>query len=139
ERPLIGWNASREAARAVRDALPLLVKAGTATVLVVNPEDAPGAHGEEPGADIARHLARHGVTVRVERSSGAEISVADILLNRAAEMQADMLVIGGYGHSRLREWALGGVTRRLLKEMTLPVLMSHCECSAEPLRGFAGA
>ncbi|MCO6415914.1 universal stress protein [Siccirubricoccus sp. KC 17139] len=125
ERALIGWNASREAARAVRDALPLLVGAGTATVLVVSPGGAAGVHGEDPGADIARHLARHGVAVRVERSSGTEISVADILLNHAAELQADLLVIGGYGHSRLREWALGGVTRRLLQEMTLPVLLSH--------------
>ncbi|WP_149537820.1 universal stress protein [Siccirubricoccus phaeus] len=124
-RILLGWNASREAARAVQDALPFLAKAASATVLVVNPEDSPGSHGEEPGADIARYLSRHGVTVEVERIAGADISVGDILLNRMAELDVDLLVIGGYGHSRLREWALGGVTRQLLGAMTLPVLLSH--------------
>lgn len=122
---LIGWNASREAARAVNDALPLLARAESATVLAVNPHGGLGGHGEEPGADIALHLARHGIKVQVEHTVSPEVSDGDILLNRAAELSADLLVIGGYGHSRLREMALGGVTRSLLRQMTVPVLMSH--------------
>lgn len=124
-RVLIGWNASREATRAVHDALPLITAAEIAAVLSINPRQGIAAHGEEPGADIARHLARHGVRVRVERTEAPEIGAADALLNRAAEMSADLLVVGGYGHSRFREMFLGGVTRSLLRQMTLPVLMSH--------------
>ncbi|WP_198369013.1 universal stress protein [Roseomonas rosulenta] len=125
ERILVGWNAGREATRAVHDALPLLEKAKSVTVTAVNPRVGLGAHGEEPGADIARHLARHGVTVTVEHTVAPEISAADILLNRASELSADLLVVGAYGHSRLREFLLGGVTRSLLREMTVPVLLSH--------------
>jgi len=125
ERVLIGWNAGREATRAVHDSLPLLVKAGSVTITSVNPRVGLGAHGEEPGADIARHLARHGVTVSIEHTAAPEIGAGDILLNRAADLSADLLVVGAYGHSRLREMLLGGVTRTLLRQMTLPVLLSH--------------
>jgi nucleotide-binding universal stress UspA family protein len=122
-RVLIGWNAGREASRAVHDALPVIAGAEHVTILAVNPDD--GAHGEEPGADIARHLARHGLAVTVERTAGAEIGAGDLLLNRAAEIGADLIVTGAYGHSRFRELVLGGVTRTLLRQMTVPVLMSH--------------
>lgn len=122
---LIGWNASREAARAVNDALPLIAQAETATVLAINPRRGLDGHGEEPGADIARHLARHGVKVRVEHTTATDVSDGEVLLNYAADLSADLLVIGGYGHSRFRELVLGGVTRTLLREMTVPVLMSH--------------
>lgn len=125
QRVLVGWNASGEAARAVNDALPLIAAAETATVLAVNPRLGLDGHGEEPGADIARHLARHGVRVRVEHTESSELREGDVLLNRAAELSADLLVIGAYGHSRLREMVLGGVTRTLLQQMTLPVLMAH--------------
>jgi nucleotide-binding universal stress UspA family protein len=124
-RVLVGWNAGREATRAVHDALPLLVKAGSVTITAVNPRVGLGAHGEQPGADIARHLARHGVAVVVEHTVAPEIGAADILLNRASELSADLLVVGAYGHSRVREFLLGGVTRSLLREMTVPVLLSH--------------
>jgi nucleotide-binding universal stress UspA family protein len=124
-RVVIGWNASREAARAVHDALPLLAGAEATTVLAVNPRPGIAGHGEEPGADIARHLARHDVKVMVERTDAPEIGAGDIILNRAAELSADLLVIGAYGHSRFRELVLGGVTRTLLRQMTVPVLMSH--------------
>ena len=124
-RVLVGWNAQREAARAVHDALPLMVGAESVTVLVVNPQPGAGAHGEEPGADIAQHLARHGVAVTVERIVAPDLGADDALLNRAAETGADLIVVGGYGHSRLRELVLGGVTRGLLRHMTVPVLMSH--------------
>lgn len=124
-RVLVGWNASREASRAVHDALPLLTGAELVTIAAVNPRRGLGAHGEEPGADIARHLARHGVAVQVEHSVAPEIGAGDILLNRAADLSADLLVVGAYGHSRLREMFLGGVTRTLLQQMTVPVLLSH--------------
>lgn len=124
-RVLIGWNASREAARAVNDALPLIAAAEAATVLAVNPRPGPAGHGDEPGADIGRHLARHGLKVQVEHGVAPEISDADAILNRAAELSADLLVVGAYGHSRLRELMLGGVTRTLLAQMTVPVLMAH--------------
>jgi nucleotide-binding universal stress UspA family protein len=124
-RILVGWNAAREASRAVHDALPLLAQAVAVTIAAVNPRIGLGGHGEEPGADIARHLARHGVRVEIEHSAAPEIGAGDILLNRAADLSADLLVVGGYGHSRLREMLLGGVTRTLLRQMTLPVLLSH--------------
>ena len=124
-RVLIGWNASREAARAVHDSLPILTAADAVTVLSVNPRRGLGAHGDRPGADIALHLARHGVKVRVEQSIAPDIGDADVLLNHASEMGADLIVIGAYGHSRIREMVLGGVTRTLLRQMTVPVLMSH--------------
>ncbi|MBD0272298.1 MAG: universal stress protein [Acetobacteraceae bacterium] len=124
-RVLVGWNASREAARAVNDALPLIAEAESTTVLAVNPKRGPHGHGEEPGADIALHLARHGLKVSVEHAAAADVSAGDLLLNRAAELSADLLVVGAYGHSRLWELVLGGVTRTLLRQMTVPVLLSH--------------
>ena len=125
KRVLVGWNASREASRALHDALPLLAKAESATVFLANPKGGLGAHGEEPGADIARHLARHGVKVNVAKAVADDVSDSALLLNHASDMGADLLVMGAYGHSRLREFILGGVTRSLLREMTVPVLLSH--------------
>lgn len=124
-RVLVGWNAGREAARAVNDALPLISMADSACVLTVNPRIGVGGHGEQPGADIALHLARHGATVTVEHRVAPDAPDADLLLNHAADINADLIVIGAYGHSRLREFVLGGVTRTILKQMTVPVLMSH--------------
>ena len=120
--PLIAWKPTREAARAVADALPLLRAAKRATLLVVDPDE---DDGPEPGAEIALHLARHGVDARVERTVSAGVDVADVILSRAADLDADLLVMGAYGHGRLRELILGGVTRAILNRMTLPVLMSH--------------
>lgn len=124
-RVLIGWNASREAARAVNDALPLIAAADAASVLAANPRSGIAAHGEEPGADIALHLARHGAAVTVEHRVAPDVPDADLLLNHASDIGADLIVIGAYGHSRLREFVLGGVTRTILKQMTVPVLLSH--------------
>jgi nucleotide-binding universal stress UspA family protein len=124
-RVLIAWNGSREAARAVNDALPLLAGAESVTVLVVDPKTGPSDHGEEPGADIALHLARHGVRVTVRRVMGDDVGVGDMLLNEVADFGIDLIIMGGYGHSRLRELVLGGATRTLLRQMTVPVLMSH--------------
>jgi nucleotide-binding universal stress UspA family protein len=124
-RVLIGWNASREATRAVNDAMPLLVTADAVTVLVIDPREGPDGHGETPGADISLHLARHGVKAEIERTVAGYIAIGDVLLSRAADLAADLLVMGAYGHSRMRELLLGGATRSILQTMTLPVLMSH--------------
>lgn len=121
ERVLIAWNGSREATRAVSDALPLLKRAKQVTVLVINADR--DAHGEIPGADITWYLARHGVEAQVMQAVSED--VGELLLSRAADLSADLLVMGAYGHSRLKEMVLGGVTRTVLKSMTLPVLMSH--------------
>ena len=124
-RVLVGWNATREAARAVNDAVPLLAGAEIVTVLTIDPREGPHGHGELPGADISLHLARHGVKVEIERTVSADLPVGEVLLSRAADLGADLLVMGAYGHSRARELLLGGATRSLLRSMTLPVLMSH--------------
>jgi len=122
---LVAWDASREATRAVNDAMPLLATASSVTVITVDPEHGPEGHGEVPGADIALHLARHGVSVRVERTVSAGIGIGDALLSRASDLGADLLVMGAYGHSRVHELLLGGATRTILASMTLPVLMAH--------------
>jgi nucleotide-binding universal stress UspA family protein len=122
---VIGWNASREAARAVNDAMPLLTAAEIVSILTIDPREGPRAHGELPGADISLHLARHGVKAEIERTVSADLPVGEALLSRAADLGADLLVMGAYGHSRARELLLGGATRSLLRSMTLPVLMSH--------------
>jgi nucleotide-binding universal stress UspA family protein len=124
-RVLIGWNATREATRAVNDAMPLLIEADIVTVLTIDAREGPDAHGELPGADISLHLARHGVKATIERTVSAGIAAGEVLLSRAADIGADLLVIGAYGHSRVRELLLGGATRSILQSMTLPVLMSH--------------
>jgi nucleotide-binding universal stress UspA family protein len=125
KRVLVGWNGSREASRALHDSLPLIAGAERVVVLTINAEPGGERHGEEPGADIAAHLARHGLKVEVRRVVGADISAGDLLLNEATDMGADLIVMGGYGHSRFREFMLGGVTRSLLGQMTVPVLMAH--------------
>lgn len=122
---LIAWNGSREAARAVRDALPLLKLVRKVTVLTGNAETAGPKPGTEPGANIALHLARHGIQVEIDLSPGPDMKTADVLLSRAADLSSDLIVMGAYGHSRMRETILGGVTRSMLAEMTVPVLMSH--------------
>ena len=124
-RVLVAWNASREAARAVSDALPLLKRAGQVDVVAFEPGKSGAAHGEEPGADIALYLARHGVKVTVSRVDAPDLDVGNQLLSRAFDLSADLIVMGAWGHSRLRELVLGGVTRTVLESMTVPVLMAH--------------
>ena len=123
-RILVGWNASREAIRAVADALPFLVRAEAIEVLAVDAKRYRD-HGQEPGADIARHLARHGAKVNVRRVSSGGEDIGRVLLSRAVSFGADLLVMGAYGHSRLNEWIFGGVTQTILRETGLPVLMSR--------------
>ena len=130
EKPIGGtvmlcWNASRESARAASDALPFLQAAKKVIVLLVEPHASDAGHGEEPGADVATWLARHGVKVVVQREVAADADVGNVILSRAADHEVDLIVMGIYGHSRMRELVLGGVSRTLLETMTVPVLMSH--------------
>lgn len=125
ENILVGWNGTGEAARAVNDALPLLKRARKVTVLAINPRQGIGGDGDVPAVDLPLHLARHGVTAEAAHTVAHGISEGDALLSYAADIGADMLVCGMYGHSPLRERAFGGVTRSLLTEMTVPVLMAH--------------
>jgi nucleotide-binding universal stress UspA family protein len=122
-RVLVAWDAGREAARAVNDALPFLKRADKVAVLIINPDQ--GDHGPEPGADIALHLARHGVRAEAQHLTADDLSTANALLSRLVDLDIDLLVMGAYGHSRLREWILGGVTKEIFRQMTVPVLMSH--------------
>ena len=125
KRVMIAWDAGREAARAVSDALPILRAAEQVVVLTVNPRSGPQGHGELAGADVATYLARHGVKLEVQQTSSHEINIADTLLSRIADQGIDLLVMGAYGHARWRELILGGVTQGILGHMTVPVLMSH--------------
>lgn len=125
EHVLIAWNASREAVRAVNDALPLLQQAQTVDVLAINPPGYIAGEGEMPSTDICQHLVRHGVNATATHLEAQDISVGEMLLSRAADKGADLIVMGAYGHSRVREFVLGGATRHLLEHMTVPVLMAH--------------
>lgn len=122
---LLCWNASREAARAASEALPFLKAAAKVIVLVIDAVSTPDGHGAEPGADAAIWLARHGVKVTVQRDVAADADVGGTILSRAADHAADLIVMGLYGHSRLREMVLGGASRTLLGTMTVPVFMTH--------------
>jgi len=123
ERVMVCWDGSRAAARAIADAMPLLERAGSVQVVIVASER--GKYDQIEGADMGLHLARHGVKVEVTRIARGKIDVADALLSHAADSGADFMVMGGYGHSRLREFVLGGVTRSMLHSMVVPTLMSH--------------
>ena len=122
---LLCWNASREAARAASDALPFLRQADKVIVLVIDPKVSANGHGAEPGADVATWLARQGVKVTVQRDVATASDVGNVILSRAADHDADLIVMGVYGHSRLRELVLGGASRTVLSTMTVPVLMTH--------------
>lgn len=122
-RVVIAWNGKREAARAAFDALPLLEQADSVRILTINPDD--GGDSLAPGADLALALSRHDIKAVTATSHPTDISEGDDLLSRLADASCDLLVMGCYGHSRLREFVFGGVTRHILKHMTVPVLMSH--------------
>jgi nucleotide-binding universal stress UspA family protein len=123
DRVLICWDGSRPAARAIGDAMPFLARAAAIDVVIV-------ASGREksdeiPGVDMAEHLARHALKIEVKRLVSGDLDVANTILSYAADSGADLIVMGGFGHSRLREFVLGGVTRGILGSMTVPALMSH--------------
>lgn len=125
KRPLIAWDASRESTRAVTDAIPLLKRAGVVQVAMFNQDhstfDVPG---ERPGTDIALYLSRHGINAEVSVHK-TNTDVGNGLLSLAHDLDSDLIVMGGYGHSRFREMIMGGVTRTIMESMTVPILMSH--------------
>jgi nucleotide-binding universal stress UspA family protein len=124
-RALVGWNATREAARAAFDAVPLLRQCEAVQVTWVDPQKSLDPKGSLPGAELAAALARHDIKVTAEGLPTGDITEGEALLSRVSDFAADLLVLGAYGHSRLREYVFGGVTRFILKSMTVPVLMSH--------------
>jgi nucleotide-binding universal stress UspA family protein len=125
DRVMVAWDAGREATRAVADSLPVLQRAKQVLIYSVDPEEREERHGDLPGADLARHLARHDVNVEVEKVGGFDALAGEMILNRIAEAGIDLLVMGAYGHTRIRELWLGGVTRHVMRNMTVSVLLSH--------------
>ena len=123
DRVMVCWDGSRTAGRAVADAMPFLKKAKQVEIVIVS--NKPAKDDELPGADLGQHLARHGLKVDIKRITSPDTDVPSTILSYAADSSADMIVMGGYGHSRLRQFILGGVTRGMLESMTVPVLMSH--------------
>jgi nucleotide-binding universal stress UspA family protein len=123
ERILVAWNSTREATRALHEAIPVLAAAKSSIVMEINPKS---NHPRRiAGADIAQHLARHGVKAEVSSTVADDTDVGEVILSRAADLGADCIVMGAYGHSRLREFAFGGATRQILESMTVPVFMAH--------------
>lgn len=125
DRILIAWQPCREAARAVHDAMPLLKQAKNIDILLVDPHVGEAAHGEQPGADIATHLSRHGLNVRVVTQPSMDKNVGDAIVQYARQTDAQLIVAGGYSHSRFREFVMGGVTRELNLHSPIPVLFAH--------------
>lgn len=123
DRVLMCWDGSRTAARAMGDAMPFLTRARQVDVVIV--ATGRSKSDEVPGADVGHHLARHGIKVDVKRIVAEDVDVPNTILSYAADVSADLIVMGGYGHSRLREFVLGGATRGILASMTVPVLMAH--------------
>lgn len=121
---VLAWNSRPEAAKAAREAAGLMAGAEV-HVTIVDPDASAGRNGEEPGADIAAYLARHGAIVTVDRLPSGGKPVEEVLQQHAKDLSADLMVMGAYGHSRLREWVFGGVTRSVLASPGLPVLMVH--------------
>lgn len=122
---MLCWKASREAARAASDALPLLRGADRVVVLIIGPGHSALPHGKEPGAGVAAWLSGHGVTFAIERQAAPDADAASVILSRAAAHGVDLIVMGAYGHSQVRELVLGGVSRTMLASMTVPILMAH--------------
>ena len=119
---MVAWDGGLAAARAVSDALPLLKRAGEVEVVSIAMKGLPS--DELPGFNITRHLTRHGIAATLKKLPHAD-DVGGALLSHAADSSADYIVMGGYGHSRLREFILGGATRTMFKSQTIPVFMSH--------------
>jgi nucleotide-binding universal stress UspA family protein len=120
---LLAWNSTVESARAAREALELMESAEEVNVVLVDPTAALARNGEEPGADIATYLARHGIKVTVDRLPSAGRRVEEVLNQHAIDTSADLIVMGAYGHTRLRERIFGGVTKAMIEAPMVPVLM----------------
>lgn len=121
-RPLLAWDGSRAATRAITDAIPLLREAELVNIVIINPTG--DVHGEQPGADISAYLARHGIKLEVSVHQ-TRVAIGSALLSIATDLNSDLFVMGGYGHSRFREMIMGGTTHTILKDMTIPALFSH--------------
>lgn len=124
-RVLVAWDGTREAARAANDAFPLLENAEAVTVMFVGARETALAEQRPSIERMVHHLQRHGIPARTEETLQGDLRISDVLLSRAADLAADLLVAGAYHHSQLREALVGGVSRELLDHMTVPVLMSH--------------
>jgi len=124
KRVVVAWDGGREAARAIADAMPILIRADEVELVVIK-NGGPDKLDREAGADISTYMARHGCKVTLKRLTASGISEADCLLSHLADYSADLLVMGAYAHARLRQLVLGGVTQKILGQMTTPVLMSH--------------
>ena len=124
-RVLIAWDGSREAVRAVNDALPMITEAETVTIMTVRGRARDFDRDHLSMERIVRHLARHGITALASETPHSGIAISDVLLSRATDLSADLIVAGAYHHSPLRETLIGGVSRELFQHMTVPVLMSH--------------
>ena len=122
---LLAWNSRLECARAAREALDIMASAEEVHVTLVDPDTSSIENGPEPGADIGSYLAHHGIKVYVDRLPSGGNSIAGVLKQHATDVSADLIVMGGYGHSRTREWIFGGVTRSMIDDPSLPVLMVH--------------
>jgi nucleotide-binding universal stress UspA family protein len=125
KRVLVAWDGTREATRAVHDALPLIAAAEAVTVVSVASRESDFERLHRSLERIVRHLERHGLAARAEEDVKTGMTVSDALLSRAIDLDADLIVAGAYHHSKFREALLGGVSRELLDHMTVPVLMSH--------------
>lgn len=125
KRVLVAWNSSREASRAVFDALPLILAAEACEILVVDPEDNPARSADKAGEGIAATLRRHGAKVTVSRVESEGRGIDDIIEERVAKQGIDLVVLGAYSHSRLREFLFGGVTRNVLRSMSVTTFMSR--------------
>lgn len=124
-RVLLCWRNTREAARAAAEAAPFLQKATKVTILAIDPEAGKDGGQSEPAADIARHISRYGAPVEVSIVQSEGRPVGEVILDQAHRTSTDLIVMGGYGHSRAREWMLGGATRDTLAISEYPILMAH--------------
>jgi nucleotide-binding universal stress UspA family protein len=125
KRVLLAWDSRLESARAAREALDMLVGADEVHVTIVDPDTSSIMNGPEPGADIGAYLAHHGVRVIVDRLPSGGNPIADVLNQHAVDISADLIVMGGYGHSRLRERVFGGVTKSMIDAPKFPILMAR--------------
>ncbi|WP_181164412.1 universal stress protein [Amaricoccus solimangrovi] len=125
DRALIAWDASVEASKAVRDAIGLLKSAGAVEAILIDPVPSFDGHGPEPGADLSTYLGRHGIATTVHRLPKEGQGVGDVLRRAATDLDADLIVMGGFGHSRLRERFFGGTTTNMMRNLEIPVMMAH--------------
>jgi nucleotide-binding universal stress UspA family protein len=122
---MVGWDASVEASKAVRDAIGPMQAAREVHAVLIDPVPSFEGHGPEPGADLAAYLARHGIKAVVHRLPREGKETGEVLRRTASDLGADLIVMGGFGHSRLRERIFGGTTTSMMKNVIVPVLMAH--------------